>query len=61
MVSAARRTAQWLVGHRARLRWVYEVLGGALLMPYFLVTLIIWETLGVPAVSRSPLLLQFAA
>lgn len=61
MVSAARRTAQWLVGHRARLRWVYEVLGGALLMPYFLVTLIIWETLDVPAVSRSPLLLQFAA
>lgn len=61
MVGTARRAARWLVGRRARLRWVYQVLGGALLMPYFLVTLVIWETLDIPAISRSPLLLQFAA
>ncbi|MFD6228498.1 sensor histidine kinase [Streptomyces sp. NPDC060232] len=26
----------WLLGARARLRWVHQILGGALLMPYFL-------------------------
>ncbi|MGP3921835.1 sensor histidine kinase [Streptomyces sp. 8N616] len=31
-----RRTARALIGRRARLRWVHLVLGGALLMPYFL-------------------------
>ncbi|MGP3950538.1 sensor histidine kinase [Streptomyces sp. 7N604] len=31
-----RRTARALIGRRARLRWIHLVLGGALLMPYFL-------------------------
>jgi signal transduction histidine kinase len=37
-VSAVRWTAGALFGRRARLRWVHLILGGALLMPYFLLT-----------------------
>jgi signal transduction histidine kinase len=35
------RAAAPLVGRRARLRWVYQILGGALLMPYYLLALVI--------------------
>ncbi|RFU82466.1 histidine kinase [Streptomyces triticagri] len=31
-----RQCGRWLFGRQARLRWVHLVLGGALLMPYFL-------------------------
>lgn len=30
-----------LFGHRARLRWLHLIIGGALLMPYFLAALVI--------------------
>ncbi|MEU7136928.1 histidine kinase [Streptomyces sp. NPDC046261] len=36
MRAAARRTAGAALGRRARLRWVHLLLGGALLMPYYL-------------------------
>ncbi|MFI6940727.1 sensor histidine kinase [Streptomyces sp. NPDC050418] len=36
-----RARAEALLGHRARLRWVHLVLGGALLMPFWLVTALI--------------------
>ncbi|MBV2153321.1 sensor histidine kinase [Kitasatospora sp. SUK 42] len=35
-----RRTAGVLLGRRARLRWVHLVLGGALLMPYWLLSVV---------------------
>ncbi|MEU8434811.1 histidine kinase, partial [Streptomyces sp. NPDC029216] len=38
---ALRRGAGLLVGARARLRWVHLVLGGALLMPYLLLTQVV--------------------
>ncbi|MFI9200976.1 sensor histidine kinase [Streptomyces sp. NPDC053048] len=36
MTAALRRPAQAVLGRRARLRWVHLLLGGALLMPYYL-------------------------
>ncbi|GHG71048.1 sensor histidine kinase [Streptomyces griseocarneus] len=38
MTAALRRLAGATLGHRARLRWVHLLLGGALLMPYYLLT-----------------------
>ncbi len=38
MTAALRRLGSALLGHRARLRWVHLLLGGALLMPYYLLT-----------------------
>ncbi|RII18528.1 Nitrate/nitrite sensor protein NarX [Streptomyces sp. YIM 130001] len=37
MTVSLRLCGRWLFGRQARLRWVHLVLGGALLMPYFLV------------------------
>ena len=52
-----------LIGRRTRLRWVYLILGGALLMPYFFVALVAVELLGVGAdpAGGSPLAAQFLA
>ncbi|MGP4003942.1 sensor histidine kinase [Streptomyces sp. 8N706] len=36
-----RRGAATLIGRRARLRWIHLVLGGALLMPYFLLASVV--------------------
>ncbi|MFE4972455.1 sensor histidine kinase, partial [Kitasatospora sp. NPDC056651] len=38
--SRLRRAAGAVVGRRARLRWVHLVLGGALLMPYWLLSVV---------------------
>ncbi|KAA2256113.1 hypothetical protein F0L68_27110 [Solihabitans fulvus] len=52
---AARRVLAALLGRRARLRWAYLILGGALMMPFFLLT----NSLLVPFVARDlPLLVQ---
>ncbi len=57
-----RRTAASLVGRRARLRWVYLILGGAVLMPYFFLALLLTQWLGSrSSLSNTSLLLQFAA
>ncbi|MEU3773862.1 histidine kinase [Streptomyces sp. NPDC032472] len=47
----------WLFGARARLRWVHLILGGALLMPYFLLTQVAVGVLagGVNALASTPL------
>ncbi|MET9960837.1 histidine kinase [Streptomyces sp. NPDC006326] len=54
---AIRRGAGLLAGSRARLRWVHLVLGGALLMPYFLLTQVAVGILagGVNALASLPL------
>ncbi|WP_372482450.1 sensor histidine kinase [Streptomyces bambusae] len=54
-----RRAAGWLAGRRARLRWVHLVLGGALLMPYFLLTSVLVGVVagGRNALSSLPLML----
>ncbi|MFE2306501.1 histidine kinase dimerization/phosphoacceptor domain-containing protein, partial [Streptomyces sp. NPDC059411] len=46
-----------LLGARARLRWVHLILGGALLMPYFLLTQVVVGVLGggVNALNSLPL------
>ncbi|MFD5464038.1 sensor histidine kinase [Kitasatospora sp. NPDC127059] len=38
--SRIRRAGEALLGRRARLRWVHLVLGGALLMPYYLLSVV---------------------
>ncbi|MEU7553345.1 histidine kinase [Streptomyces sp. NPDC044571] len=52
-----RRGLGWLVGAQARLRWVHLILGGALLMPYFLLTQVVVGILagGVNALASFPL------
>lgn len=51
-----------LFGTRARLRWVHLVLGGALLMPYWLLsTLVVGVVSGTNTLFSGSLALQFAA
>ncbi|RKT04025.1 histidine kinase [Streptomyces sp. 3211.6] len=62
--AAVRRRPGLLLGRRARLRWVHLVLGGALLMPYFLLTDVVVGAAagGVNALASLPLtLLSYAA
>ncbi|MFE2186748.1 sensor histidine kinase [Streptomyces sp. NPDC059455] len=40
-----RRAVRAVVGRRAQLRWVHLVLGGALLMPYYLLTAVVFAML----------------
>ncbi|MER7753861.1 histidine kinase [Kitasatospora sp. NPDC097643] len=56
-----RRTAGALVGRRARLRWVHLVLGGALLMPYWLLSVVLLGALNPNQGQLRQLLLQLAA
>ncbi|MGW6709360.1 sensor histidine kinase [Streptomyces sp. NPDC054956] len=50
-----------LLGARARLRWVHLILGGALLMPYFLLTQVVVGGLAGGSDARTSLPLSFAA
>ncbi|MEV0776041.1 sensor histidine kinase [Streptomyces sp. NPDC050433] len=51
-----------LVGGRARLRWTHLILGGALLMPYWLLgTVIVGPLIGTGTMFASSLTLQFGA
>ncbi|HEV2372603.1 MAG TPA: histidine kinase [Streptosporangiaceae bacterium] len=50
-----------LAGRRARLRWVYVVLGGALFMPYYLVSLWLIQVAGLPRHTGSQVVVEFAA
>ncbi|MFF2193493.1 sensor histidine kinase [Streptomyces sp. NPDC058157] len=54
-----RRWPGLLLGRRARLRWVHLILGGALLMPYFLLTQVVVGTAagGVNVMASLPLAL----
>ncbi|MBV6700890.1 histidine kinase [Kitasatospora aureofaciens] len=56
-----RRTAEALVGRRARLRWVHLVLGGALLMPYWLLSQVMLGALNNSQSHSQQLLLQLAS
>ncbi|MFJ2861949.1 histidine kinase [Kitasatospora sp. NPDC087314] len=56
-----RRVAGALLGRRARLRWVHLVLGGALLMPYWLLSVVTLGALNADQGQPRQLLLQFAA
>ncbi|MER5353790.1 histidine kinase [Kitasatospora sp. NPDC002551] len=58
---AARRAAGALLGRRSRLRWVHLVLGGALLMPYWLLATVVLGTLDPRKDSLVQILLYFAA
>ncbi|MGW2253107.1 sensor histidine kinase [Kitasatospora sp. NPDC001660] len=53
-----RRTAEALFGRRARLRWVHLVLGGALLMPYWLLSQVLLGALNNNQSHLRQLLLQ---
>jgi signal transduction histidine kinase len=46
-----------LVGRRGRLRWVYQILGGALLMPYYLLALVLVQ-IADPRIAAAPQLVQ---
>ncbi|MGO4459216.1 sensor histidine kinase [Streptomyces sp. M-16] len=56
-----REWAGWALGARARLRWVHQILGGALLMPYLLLTQVgvgmaaggvnAWNSLGLTLIA----------
>lgn len=66
MTSALRRTAASLLrplaGGRARLRWTHLILGGALLMPYWLLgTVIVGPLIGADTMFSGSLALQFGA
>lgn len=50
-----------LLGARARLRWVHQILGGALLMPYFLLTSVAVGSAAGGANALSSLPLSLAA
>ncbi|WP_354639315.1 sensor histidine kinase [Kitasatospora camelliae] len=50
-----------LIGRRAALRWVHLVLGGALLMPYWLLSLVVLGTLFHRDDPLHTVLVQFAA
>ncbi|MFD8755533.1 sensor histidine kinase [Kitasatospora sp. NPDC059577] len=54
-----RRAAGALVGRRARLRWVHLVLGGALLMPYWLLSVVVLGALDAAQAPARQALLQF--
>ncbi|MFE7189932.1 histidine kinase [Kitasatospora sp. NPDC057541] len=58
---ALRRAAGALFGRRARLRWVHLVLGGALLMPYWMLATVALGALDPRKGSLLQLLLYFAA
>ncbi|MFF2950587.1 sensor histidine kinase [Kitasatospora sp. NPDC057965] len=59
--AALRRAAGALFGRRARLRWVHLVLGGALLMPYWMLATVALGALDPRKGSLLQLLLYFAA
>ncbi|MFF2187058.1 sensor histidine kinase [Streptomyces sp. NPDC058155] len=66
MTAALRRSAvpllRPLVGGRARLRWTHLILGGALLMPYWLLgTVIVGPLVGSDTMFSGSLALQFGA
>ncbi|MBK3586270.1 histidine kinase, partial [Streptomyces sp. MBT57] len=50
-----------LIGRRARLRWLHLIIGGALLMPYFLVGTVLVSMLGGGEELFSSPPAQFAA
>ncbi|GAA2509338.1 histidine kinase [Streptomyces gobitricini] len=51
-----------MLGRRARLRWVHLILGGALLMPYWLLgTLVVAPLVGRPGMFTGSLAVQFGA
>ncbi|MER5864896.1 histidine kinase [Kitasatospora sp. NPDC002040] len=50
-----------LIGRSAALRWVHLVLGGALLMPYWLLGLVLLSSFSTDASTAQTVLLQFAA
>ncbi|MER7770795.1 histidine kinase [Kitasatospora sp. NPDC096140] len=54
-----RRAAGAVVGRRARLRWVHLVLGGALLMPYWLLSVVLLGALNPEQGNARQALLQF--
>ncbi|MFF2349814.1 histidine kinase [Kitasatospora sp. NPDC058115] len=58
---ALRRAAGALLGRRARLRWVHLVLGGALLMPYWMLSTVALGALDPRKGSLAQVLLYFAA
>ncbi|WP_329487062.1 histidine kinase [Kitasatospora sp. NBC_01246] len=57
----ARRIGGALLGRRARLRWVHLVLGGALLMPYWMLSTVLLGALDPAHGSVVQVLLYFAA
>ncbi|MED7948296.1 sensor histidine kinase [Streptomyces sp. BE303] len=59
--AAVRRAAGALFGRRARLRWVHLVLGGALLMPYWMLSAVVLGSLDQRNGPLRQLLLHFAA
>ncbi|MEE1823551.1 histidine kinase [Streptomyces sp. BE20] len=59
--AAVRRAAGALFGRRARLRWVHLVLGGALLMPYWMLSAVVLGSLDQRNGPLRRLLLHFAA
>lgn len=59
--TAVRRAVGALVGRRARLRWVHLVLGGALLMPYWLLSAVALGSLNRDHPPLTQLMLQLAA
>ncbi|MFJ3219092.1 sensor histidine kinase [Kitasatospora sp. NPDC086801] len=56
-----RRAAGLLLGRRARLRWAHLVLGGALLMPYWLLSVVMLGALNPNQGQLRQTLLQFTA
>ncbi|MFD0276276.1 sensor histidine kinase [Kitasatospora sp. NPDC127111] len=56
-----RRVAGGLFGRRARLRWVHLVLGGALLMPYWMLSSVVTGALNTKQDHLLQILLYFAA
>lgn len=57
-----RRAGTALFGRRARLRWVHLILGGALLMPYWLLgTLVVGPFVDEPGMFSNSLAVQFGA
>ncbi|WP_405809077.1 histidine kinase [Streptomyces sp. NBC_00210] len=62
MKRALKVSARALFGTRARLRWLHLILGGALLMPYWLVgTVIVGPLVGAKSMFSDSLALQFGA
>jgi hypothetical protein len=54
------RVAASVVGRRTRLRWVYQILGGALLMPYFFLAVVVLQIVNPPRYTTSAILEEFA-
>ncbi|WP_328679301.1 histidine kinase [Streptomyces sp. NBC_00322] len=62
MRRALKASARALFGTRAGLRWLHLILGGALLMPYWLVgTVIVGPVVGAKSLFSDSLALQFGA